>query len=266
MAYILGSTVPLAVTIVDDAGQPASPSTISLEIELPDGTTTTVLPTNDAPGHYAYDYVADTLPGRYGVYWVTTAPYTAIASVFDVRRSMPRYIISLLDAKRALNMPATGTRDDDELTGHIEAATDAIELYLRETVVRRTVVERHRLADPVTSLVLATYPIVSVTSIVAADASQAWTATTLDVDTGVVSTASPAFHGDLIVTCVAGRSEIPANYSRAAEIVVRNLWESQRSIGAGPKTPEEAMDVDRYGVVIPPRARELLGSTAPMVG
>jgi hypothetical protein len=265
VSYILGSTVPLTFRVYDADGQPINAATNVLAIELPDGTIANPAMDNTETGVYALDYVP-LVAGRFSYSATTTVPAASFAGVFDVRAAMPRYMVSLSSVKKALNMRASVTSDDNELLGHIEAATDALELYLHETVVRRTVVERHDLGHPAVGLLLNTYPVVSITSIVAVDGGQTWTGYSINARTGVVYSSGSLFSGSLIATYVAGRADVPANYSRAAEIVVASLWQSQRIPVAGPRAAEEQMDMDRYGVVIPPRARELLGGTAPMVG
>lgn len=265
MNYILGSTVSLTFRVLDAAGAPVNAGTNVLTIELPDGTVVHPALSNTETGVYALDYVP-AVAGRFSYNALTTVPSSSFSGVFDVRPALPRYMVSLSAVKKALNMRAAVSADDNELLGHIEAATDGLELYLHETVVRRTVVERHDLTHASVSILLDTYPVVSITSIVAVDGIQTWVAPTVNPKTGVVYAVGPPFTGSLVVTYIAGRSEVPANYSRAAEIVVASLWQSQRIPMAGPRAAEEQMDMDRYGVVIPPRARELLGGTAPMVG
>lgn len=263
--FILGSTVPLTFTVSNADGEPANALTAALTIGLPDGTTTSPALTNVDPGVYTADYVP-AMAGRFTVYAVTTGPATSFADVFDVRPAAPPYMVSLASVKRALNMSLTRTADDNELLGHIEAATGAVEEFLGETVVRRTVVERHDLDRPAAALGLRRYPVVAVASIASVDAATTYSGFTVDGATGVVTAGTTRFAGSLLVTYTAGRSEIPAHYLRAAELVVANMWEEQRQPGPGPRSAEEALDVDRYGTVIPPRVRELLGSDAPMVG
>lgn len=268
MTIDLGDTVPLKFTVLDD-GAPAVPATITLTIELPDGTTVTPTVASPDTGRYEADYVP-AAAGRYAVRWTSTEPATAFTDVFDVRPAAPRYMIGLAQAKAHLNI--TSTDHDEELRGHIEAATAAIELYLHEAVVRRTVVEKHTLPRPMTLLILDEHPVVSLTSVQSLDATTTWDLAGLDVDgsTGLVQVVSGgALSGTVVVTYVAGRSMIPANHSRAAELVVEQLYSPQRSPGAGPPgSPggEELLEPDDYGVVIPAAAISLLGVSAPLVG
>jgi uncharacterized phiE125 gp8 family phage protein len=267
--FDLGDTVPLSVDVLDSDGAAAVAGSVALSVELPDGTTVTPTITNPTVGRYEVDYVP-TVAGRYAVRWTSTVPATAHTDVFDVRPAAPRYMISLAQAKAHLNI--TSTSHDEELRGHIEAATAAIELYLNETVVRRTVVEKHTLPRPAASLVLDEHPVVALTSVESLDGATTWSGAALDVDgtTGVLRvTTGAALSGTVVITYVAGRSIVPANYSRAAELVVEQLYGPQRSAGAGPPgSPggEEGMEPDDYGVVIPAAAINLLGVSAPLVG
>lgn len=271
MAYALGSTVPLTIDIVDADGAATDASTVVLTVELPDGTTVEPTVTNPTTGRYQADYVPTT-EGRYAVSWASTSPGSASADVFDVRALRPRYLISLADAKAHLNMSPSSTVDDAELLGHIEAATSAIEDYLGETIVRTVVVEKRTLTRQA-QVLLRSHPVVSLTSVVSLDGATTWDVADLDLDvtTGLVRTITgPQVAGDVVITYVAGRSVIPANYARAAEIVVANLWEAQRKVAAGPApgplAPEDEIVTDQYGTAIPPVARQLLGAPAVFVG
>lgn len=266
MAFDLGDTVPLTFDVEGADGS----TTAVLTIELPDGTPATPTPTSPSLGRYEVSF-PPTQAGRHGVRWTSTAPASAHADVFDVRPAAPRYLISLADAKRHLNMRSTRTTDDEELRGHIEAATEAIELYLREAVVRRPEVDKVKLRRHTSQLMLDHRPVVSLTSVVSLDGTTTWDVADLDVDTdtGLLSVVSgPALSGTVLVTYIAGRSVIPPNYSRAAELVVESLVCGQRAPAVGPPaTPggEAELEPDDYGVVIPPKARELLGASAPLV-
>lgn len=269
MTFDLGDTVPLSVDVLDADGAPTAAASVTLTLDLPDGSALTPLVSNPSTGRYEVDFVP-AVPGRFGVRWTSTDPATAYSDVFDVRPAAPRYMISLAQAKRHLNI--TSTLHDEELRGHIEAATSAIELYLGETVVRRTVVEQHTLDRPTSAIALDQYPVVSLTSVAALNGSVSWDVGSFDLDrsTGMLRAAGAGgLSGTVVVTYVAGRSEVPANYARAAEIVVEHLYGPQRSAGAGPPSApggEEALAPDDYGTVIPPMAINLLGASAPPVG
>lgn len=268
MAYDLGDTVPLGIDVLDADGDPTAALTAVLTVDQPDGTAVTPTVTNPSVGRYEVDYVP-AQAGRHGVRWVSTGPAAAFSDAFDVRPGAPRYLISLADAKRHLNI--TSSAHDEELRGHIEAATATIEQYLHEVVVRRTAVQKVGLRRRASQVALDHYPVVSLTSVESLDGATTWDVADLDVDdVGILTVqAGSALSGTVVVTYVAGRSVIPPNYARAAELVVECLYEAQRDAGAGPPARpggEDELAPDPYGVVMSPKVRELLGVTGPMVG
>jgi hypothetical protein len=258
VAYDPGDTVELTYS----PERADANTTAVLTLELPDGTSETPTVSGPTDGQFVVSYVPEQA-GRYGVRWVASAPADATSDVFDVREQFPRYLLSLADAKRHLNI--TSSRHDEELRGHVEAATGAVEYYLGQAVVRRPVTERLSLSRA-SRIMLERFPVISVTS------------ATLDGDEADVSEwyvspvgaleLSSAMSGELEVTYVAGRSIIPAEYLRAAEMIVEGLYKSQRKPAAGPPASPGGMaelEPDDYGVVIPPKARELLGVSGPQV-
>lgn len=95
-------------------------------VTLPDGTTAAATVARTGLGTYRAT-LTTTLPGRHTVRWTSTTasddtPYTDIA---DVWPADPRLIISLADARAALNNPPTTA--DDEIRLYIAAATEQIE-------------------------------------------------------------------------------------------------------------------------------------------
>ena len=262
MAFDVGDTVPLAADIADAAGAPTAASSVVLTVELPDGTTVTPEVSSPSTGRYVCDFVT-TQAGRHAFHWNSTAPSSAFADVFDVRPGLPRYIISLADAKAHLNI--TSTRHDEELRAHIEAATDAIETYLGEVVVRRPVTEWVTLRNE-NRIALSHWPVIAVTAATGSSGVLDVSGWTVE-DTGLVNLPT-RMSGALTVTYTAGRSIIPAGYIAAAKMVVECLYGPQRNPGAGPPGRpggEEVETIDPYGVVMSPKVRELLGVTGPAV-
>lgn len=270
MAYDLADVVPLTITIRDSAGDAADGGTVTLTVELPDGTTVTPTVVHPGVGQYQVDY-PPTMPGRHVAQWVCTgANASGYTDVFDVRPAAPPYLVSLADTKQQLNM--TGTADDEELRRLIEAATGVVERHLDMAVVRRTVVERRSLGNPTVSsspgvlqrIALTTKPILSITSVVSADGATTWNPANMRVtDAGVVEVlAGAVVWGPVDFTNVVGMQVIPANYTKAAEIIIQHLWDTQRgSKGgahpAGLETPGAGFT--SFGYAIPNRALELLG-------
>lgn len=98
-------------------------------VTKPDSTTTAATVTKTATGTYQAA-LTTTLAGRYRFTFTGTGtnsgalPWSAVA---DVWPADPRLIISLDDAKAALNVPSTARVNDDELRLYIAATTEVIE-------------------------------------------------------------------------------------------------------------------------------------------
>jgi hypothetical protein len=128
MPYDLGDTVPLAVTIVDAAGAPTTPATVTLTISGPAGVVPDTIPTPVSTGRYEFDFVP-TAPGLYRVWWVSTAPAAAFDDVVDVRPTTG-WVVSLADAKLHLNKELGRSVDDEELRGMLPAAVRRVDRHL----------------------------------------------------------------------------------------------------------------------------------------
>ncbi|QTD96972.1 hypothetical protein [Streptomyces cyanogenus] len=264
----LGAVQQIAVDVRDAAGTLTDPSSATLTLTLPDGSTLTPavpLPSTTA-GKLRIDYVT-TQVGRHAWRLVTSNPTTAYADVFDVRPAVPVGIVSLADARAQLNMGPTETADDDELRGFIGAATSAVEQALGRVVVRRTVVERQQVGRT-REVLLRQVPVLSLTSVAAADGSAAWDPMNLRVDqgTGLLTVTSGALlAGAVDFTYQAGEAVIPESYRLAALIIIQHLWETQR----GAMGVQLGGDSDNWsagrGFAIPRRALELLGPQLPGV-
>lgn len=266
----LGAVQQIAVDVRDTSGTLTDPSSATLTLTLPDGST--LAPAVPLPsavsGELRVDYVT-TQVGRHAWRMVTSNPTTAYTDVFDVRPAVPVGIVSLADARAQLNLGATETADDDELRSFIGAATGAVERALGRAVVRRTVVERHEVCGTVSDLLLRQVPVLSLTSVVSADSSATWIVSNLrvDSDTGLVTvTAGDSFTGPLDVTYQVGYAIIPDDYLLAALIIIQHLWETQRgAMGTVPGGSEESTFMAGRGFAIPRRALELLDTPLPGV-
>ena len=138
MAYDLGDVVSLSVNVTDSAGAAADATSTTCLITLPDLTTASPSVTHASTGTYTATYTP-TQVGRHTVYWQAMGlNAAAFSDVFDVRPAQSTQILSLADAKAALNMNAS--TNDEELRGYIEATTALIEERIGP-VVQRTVTE-----------------------------------------------------------------------------------------------------------------------------
>jgi hypothetical protein len=213
--------------------QAAPPATVTLTITLPDGSTVTPNPgTGAASGSdwvITYDYTT-VQAGLHKAAWQTTSPGTAAADYFNVRDF--RSVISLAEAKNHLTggSPDAWTDDDDELRNFLQASTEVVESKVG-ACVRRTVTERITEGP---TLVLATRPVLSVTSVTSIWAGgPSWTTAQLlvDGDAGTVDPqygAVPFYWGPWDVLLTAGRAVVPERFIHAAKVQLSHLWESQR--------------------------------------
>ena len=171
--FELGSVYPAALDVRNASQQLVDPATATLTFTLPDQTTATptiTLP-SAVPGELRYQYLT-TQPGRHLVRWLTTGPNLGYTDVFDVLDAAPPAILSLADAKQALQMEPDYTDDDDELRTKLRGVTTSIERYMRTVYSYRVVTEmfeRPKMGVPwmlPASLRLTFVPVISLTSLV----------------------------------------------------------------------------------------------------
>jgi hypothetical protein len=229
MPFDVGDSVPIAVDVKDSAGVLANASSVTLTITLPDGTTATPTVTNPptVTGQYRYTYVP-TQVGLHAWRFVSTTPNTAYADVFDVRETVSPSLLSLSDAKAHLKI--TTTTSDDKLRQHLEATTEIVESYVGP-IVRRTHTARvcgwrvYQISLPHTQVTAVT----AVTLV--SDGSSPITLSDLAVNgpAGVISYKNRLWfpYGDLDVTYTVGRSYVKPNWSLAAKIIVKHVWDTQ---------------------------------------
>jgi uncharacterized phiE125 gp8 family phage protein len=266
----LGDVHRITVAVRDPDGVLADPATATLTVTLPDGTTTSpaVSLPPDATGQLVVDF-ATTQAGRHAWRMVTTGPATAYSDVFDVRPADPGFVVSLADAKAHLNIPTSRVEDDEELRSFIEATTAVVERYAGAVLRASHTQTSDGGRDAV---VLAHTPVLSVTSVTESGATVAASGYDLDEDSGVLTRMSGRYRrcwldgaANIAVTYTAGRQVIPANISRAALIILKHMWETQRAAGGSrPALGGEVADPATYVVnpsayAIPYRALELLG-------
>lgn len=247
--------------------QAAPPSTVTLTITLPDGTTVTPSTgTGAASGAdwlISYDY-ATVQAGLHKAAWVTTGPGTAATDYFNVRAFAS--ILSLAEAKTHLGAgPSTPwTIDDDELRNFLQAVTEAVESKVGPCV-RRTVTQRVREGGSQIALTYA--PVISVTSVTSVWlGGPSWTTAQLivDQDAGVIFpqlSIMPFYWGPWDVVYVTGRAVVPERIIHAAKELLRHLWETQRGqLQSGALTPggETFTTTAGWAFSIPNRVLEML--------
>ncbi len=258
MAVDLGDLYRCTYTLTSPGGGLVSSTTMTLTITLPDATTTVITPiTAVSTGLYQYDYQT-VQAGRHQARWVGTGSNPgAHVEVFDVRDSTVPYIISLADAKQALNM--TSTVDDEELRTFVGAGSLVVSRLRGEAVIRQTLVEEHRCNG---RAALNCPPVLSLTSVVAMDGTYTWTVADLHVSpSGVVKPKRGlGLFGDVIFTYVAGYTVIPEDITQATRQIVQHLWETQRGTRGATRPGGTDGTVMVAGYSIPNRVVELLGA------
>lgn len=261
MPYDIADSVPIAWNVYDAAGVLTNATTAVLTVTKPDGTTE--LPTVTNPpavtGQYRVTYVP-TLEGRYTWRAVTTSPNTAFQEVFVVRGSVSPALLSLADGKAHLNI--TSTTNDDEIREYLEGTTRVVESYVGPIVLRthtaRRCGGRAKIVLPHTQV----RSIVSVTLV--RDGSSPITISDLTVDSasGIVSYKSGASipYGDLDIVYTVGRDTVEPNWTLAAKIIVKHLWDTQLGNLPSIQGDDGGYVVTGSGFTVPYRAIGLLQS------
>lgn len=224
-------------------------------VVLPDQTTASATVTNTTTGTYTAALVA-TLPGRHRVTWEGSGansgglPYVDLA---DVWPADPRFLISLSDARAALNVPATRVVDDEELRGYLTAATIVVENLVGPVLVdTRT---ETRSGNYEAFLTLAAHPS-AVTEVVEDGTTLAATAYDFD-EAGMLWKGGRPHAGlwsgaglrNVTVTYTVGAAVVPENVRLAAAHLVRHWWQqSAQSYYVGGAVDEVGTYVAGYAV------------------
>lgn len=170
-------------------------------------------------------------------------------------------ILSLTEAKAALNIPATNTDYDTELAQVVTAASRFVDSVAGAVVERTITAEEHQGRS--TSISLDHYPVVSITTVTEyqAGAATVLTAETLltagtyaiDLTSGTVyrrNSWNPSHFASsgVAVTYVAGRyadtASVDPVYKEAAAFTVKHLWEKR---GSGNGVGVLGGDGERFG-------------------
>lgn len=236
----LGSILPFSTDVydkpVEDGGVLTNASSAVLTVTLPDGTTATPTVTNPSTGKYVGNYqTSDASPtGRYLGHWVLSFAGGAV-DTYDETIDVVATIVTVDEALghlRAAGVIETEP-DLDQLEWLCSVASNAVELDLGRTYMRRTVVEVHSGGSD--TLILRHSPVLSVTSV-----SESGTALTgsdylLDPELpflyrGSTSYTRPFSAGRLnvTVTYVAGSLNPPPVVRKVVLNAVQGMWQSSQ--------------------------------------
>jgi hypothetical protein len=118
-AFFVGQAVPLRFLMFDADGEPADPTSYSLTMRLPDGTTEALVATNPEVGDWRHDYYP-TVFGRFVATFVATGAVSdAVEDTFDVAPAAAA-MVTLTQLRTYLGDGAAQW-DDDELTTTLAA-------------------------------------------------------------------------------------------------------------------------------------------------
>ena len=265
--YEIGQTATVAISVYDSTGVLADlgGGNPTCTVTKPDATTASATVTRTAAGKYQGAYVT-TMAGRHRFTFTGTGTNSGAlpwSDVADVWPSDPRLIISLADAKAALNVPA-GTRvNDDELRLYIAATTPVIEDIVGSVL---TGTRTETFDGGVRAVLLAEVPS-SITSVTVDGV--ATTQYVANLTSGIVfsgSSSTPWMFNqgiqNVAVTYATGEQQIPPNVILAAREEVRFLYQigqqgGRPSLGGAPQD----LSWTPSGFAVPQRVIELCNAS-----
>lgn len=124
--HVAGQAVTAEFTVRDSTGALADGGAITAALTAPDGTQTSLATSSTARGRYSYTFTPD-ISGRWSVTAGASGSSGIPARVFNIFPPDPHMLISIEEAKSALNFPADDTANDEEIMLFIAAATNVIE-------------------------------------------------------------------------------------------------------------------------------------------
>lgn len=239
--YEVGQTIAARVKNYNAAGALTTPGggAPTCTVTRPDGTTGSGTVSTIAAGDFQATFVST----MEGWYWFTfSASGTdsggfpkAVNVLVRPAGASGRLLMSLSDAKDALNIPATVTTSDDELMLYIAAATDYVENITGPLL---SATGRTWTADGGRSSVLLPEKATAITS-VTVDGT-ATTDYTADLRAGIVYAGTGSAAGydtfdygraNVVVTYTVGGSTVPPAAVLAARELVRYWWQTSQQGG-----------------------------------
>jgi hypothetical protein len=218
----IGDVFRIKHIVVDHDGHPVSPASADITVIAPDGTDTVLSASIGTQTGLVYaDYLTTQL-GRHHVHVVSESPLTAYRDVFDVSDFSSNAIVSLMDAKKQLNIRGMG--DDGEIRKYVMATTDIVEGYVGPTV-KRTYVDTFN-----GRVMLRRLPLLELVSVTASGSSTSYDVADLTVNEfgQILGPTGSILCGNYTVEYVAGYEVIPQNRIQAALIIIQHMWDTQR--------------------------------------
>lgn len=182
-------------------------------------------------------------------------------------------IVTLAEARQALNYDDDDVSDDVELQAYVDAITGAVEDYKNEVIEVTTLTDELDLPGW-RSFYVNSIPVVALQAIIALDAWSFVPAITdlhVNTKTGRVRVQPSGFppRGAVAITYQAGYSVVPPRYKRGALVILQHVWETQRgaSLAAlGVVGSEESPRGTATTFSIPRKALEWLGPPRMVAG
>lgn len=265
----------LPIQVKDSTGTLTNASATLVTLQKPDASTVTYSsPATDGTGLYHLDITQSDLSqnGHYQWVWdATVAGSHAITTgAFDVYDPLEVTVLSLFDAKDALNIPQATTTYDDEIRRMIATIEASLERITGGPIITRSVTERVDMDGSPWEIKLLKRPLVAVTSITDVLTGLTLDISALDVDTNASMVRRKdtqqfvATTGVVTVVYTAGQgTAVPPAIGSAAALILQHLWETQRG---GSSTPRyggtEETQMLGVGYAIPNQAAELLAPYA----
>jgi hypothetical protein len=272
--YPQGATVRLSVTVRDATGALVNASASLITVRHAAVSTTYTTPVNDGVGLYHLDLPAPDVAvvDHYGWVWDSTVSGSHAITVgsFDVFDPAEPSVLSLQDGKIQLNIAATDTSFDDEITAMIASITTLMEAATGGPIITRSVSERVRAGQDLRTLTLRSRPVVAVTSITDTANGQALPVTDLDVDTttGIVRRKLQLPFagyglGYLVVYTAGWGTSVASAFNQAARVALEDMWSTQRGASLAPAFGGGVGGVPGFQIVptpgvLPDRALEFL--------
>ena len=278
--YELGQVATLSFTAHDTTGTPANGTACTLTIQRPDGTTDGPYSPAGVSGVYTYNYLTQ-VSGRHTYRWSATGTpgpgvgVDAFTDTFDVLASTAVGVLSLADAKAALNQPAGVTTYDAKIMQYVRAMTGFIEKYCGVVNVR-TFTERVYVGGmsivlnktPVLEAPLQVNQIISITPVLTYGLTYNVTQLTVDYRNGIVrhTAGLPFIYGPYDVSYSAGRTIVPDAILLGSEAILKHQWQQERG-GSGQVGSFGTDDVTvMWGFAVPNRALEILEPERAQMG
>lgn len=284
LIYVVGQDVPITFTVLDDNGQPANATTVTVTVTAPDATTQTpAASSTGTTGSYMAVVPSVSQAGMWLVRVTATGAGFAWAyeDQFEVATQGVEQIVDLASVKAHLNIPATNTTQDAELRGFILAASPLI-----RDICGPIVPEQHTeyFNGGVMTLSVSWQPLISIQSVTEYYGLSTFTLTeqplgaqmnafayTVDYTTGQLTRrtfggqAAMFAIGDknikVVYTAGLTGATVPFNVRLGALELIRHLWQMTQQ-GGRPKWGGAGVDADMertpIGFAVPDRVIELL--------